>query len=97
MESKVSDQRPTNPAPTQPVPVVLYTRAGCHLCDEAKAALTRYQSKFLLQVTEVDIDRDPALQAQYNDCVPVVLIQGRERFRGRVNETLLVRLLKGMR
>jgi glutaredoxin len=69
--------------------VTLYTRAGCHLCDDAKAILERYG----LTVEPIDIDADPQLQAKYNECVPVVVIDGRERFRGRVNEVLLRRLL----
>ena len=74
--------------------VVLYTRAGCHLCDEAKALLERHRARFGLTITEVDIDRDPALKAQYDQCVPVIEIDGKVRFRGRVNEPLLLRLLK---
>ena len=45
-----------------------------------------------LTVEEVDIDADPALRKRYTDCVPVVLIDGKERFRGRVDERLLRRL-----
>ena len=69
--------------------VVLYTRAGCHLCDDALAALRRHGLSPLL----VDIDSDPAFRERYNECVPVVEIDGKERFRGRVNEMLLARLL----
>jgi glutaredoxin len=81
----------------EPIRVVIYTRAGCHLCDAAKAVLTKHQARFHLQISEVDIDRDPALQARYGDCVPVVVIQGRERFRGVVNDVLLVRVLQAQR
>jgi hypothetical protein len=49
-----------------------------------------------LTVATVDIDRDPALVERYGHCVPVVEIEGRVRFRGRVNEMLLRRLLRGM-
>jgi glutaredoxin len=69
--------------------VVLYTRHGCHLCDEALALLQRHG----LNPRLVDIDAQPALRAKYNECVPVVEIDGKERFRGRVNEVLLARLL----
>lgn len=69
--------------------VVLYTRAGCHLCDEALAVLHR----FGLSPRLIDIDADPQLRERYNECVPVVEIDGQERFRGRVNEVLLARLL----
>jgi len=69
--------------------VILYTRNGCHLCEDAAELLTRYG----LQPQEVDIDADPALRERFTTCVPVVVIDGKVRFRGRVNEVLLKRLL----
>lgn len=69
--------------------VVLYTRQGCHLCEQAVEVLERHG----LEVSLVDIDQDAALRARYDCCVPVVEIDGRVRFRGRVNEVLLRRLL----
>ena len=77
-----------------PVCVVLYSRTGCHLCEEAKALLERHRSRFGLQITEVDIDHHPAIKAMYDCCVPVVEIDGKLRFRGQVHEILLLRLLK---
>src|SRR5262245_62011644 len=77
-----------------PVQVVLYSRAGCHLCVDAKALLAKHQARFRLHITEVDIDRDPALQTAYGEWVPVIVVQGRERFRGIVNEVLLMRTLQ---
>ena len=71
--------------------IILYTRAGCHLCDDAAAVLARYG----LAPQRVDIDADPALRERYNYCVPVVVIDGKERFRGRVNEVLLKRIFTG--
>ncbi|MBI3462958.1 MAG: glutaredoxin family protein [Planctomycetes bacterium] len=72
--------------------VRLYTRQGCHLCDEAEALLVRHG----LLPQEIDIDADPQLLERYNTCVPVVEIDGKERFRGRVDEVLLRRLLRGL-
>lgn len=69
--------------------VILYTRAGCHLCEEALATLHKHGLRPIL----VDIDGDAALRERYNECVPVVEIDGRERFRGHINEVLLQRLL----
>ena len=93
---KRSSQTRIAPSPL-PVPVILYTREGCHLCEAAKALLEKHQRQFFLQINEVDIDGDPRLKARYDDCVPVVAIDGRERFRGHVNEVLLVRTLKRAR
>lgn len=69
--------------------VVLYTRQGCCLCDDAHALLLR----FGITPRMVDIDHDPALREKFTTCVPVVEIDGKVRFRGRVNEVLLRRLL----
>ncbi len=68
---------------------ILYTRQDCHLCDAAHEILVRHG----LTPQSVDIDADPELVAKFTDCVPVVVIDGHERFRGRVNEVLLRRLL----
>lgn len=73
--------------------VVVYTRKGCHLCDDAKALLERYASHGAFTVEEIDVDSDAALREAYGTCVPVVLVDGKVRFRGRVNEVLLQRLL----
>ena len=68
---------------------ILYTRQGCHLCEDACEVLQRYG----LRPQLVDIDDDPSLVEKYTNCVPVVVIDGRERFRGRVNEVLLRRIV----
>ena len=69
--------------------VVLYSRAGCHLCDKAELILIEHG----LKPSKVDIDDDPALRERFNTCVPVVEIDGKIRFRGRVNEVLLKRIV----
>lgn len=74
--------------------LLLYTRDGCHLCDQAGELLAHY-SRWLPVVTDVDIDTDPRLVEEYGNCVPVVALDGRIRFRGRVDETLLRRLIEG--
>jgi glutaredoxin len=73
--------------------VVLYHRAGCHLCDEALALLRREQQRRAFALDVVDVDTDPDLAAAHGEQVPVVVINGRVRFRGRVNPALLRRLL----
>jgi hypothetical protein len=73
--------------------VVLYTRAGCHLCDEARDTLAAQQGR-IASLTEVDIDGDPSLVERFSTCVPVVEIDGKVRFRGRVNRILLRRLFE---
>ena len=56
----------------------LLTREGCHLCAVAAETLQRLAGEAGLGVTEVDVDADPELQAEFGDRVPVVLLDGRE-------------------
>ena len=44
-------------------------------------------------IHEIDIDKQPKLLEKYDTCVPVVEIDGKVRFRGTINEVLLVRLI----
>ncbi len=69
--------------------IVLVSRADCHLCHQAAALLARLGLPF----DSLDVDADPDLCARYTDCVPVVVIDGKERFRGQIDELLLRRLL----
>ncbi len=72
------------------VNVILYTRTGCHLCEEALATLQQHG----LEPTLQDIDADATLCERFHTCVPVVEIDGRVRFRGKVDPVLLRRLLQ---
>jgi glutaredoxin len=86
-------QRLRGETPAPGPSVRLMTRQGCCLCDEARRILQAHG----LAVEEVDIDIDPQLRERYTNCVPVVIIDGKERFRGRVDPLLLRRLLEGGR
>lgn len=80
--------------PEQVRSVIVYSRAGCHLCETAIALLAKYRERFRLCISEIDVDAEATLRAKYDHCVPVVEIDGKVRFRGLVNEVLLVRLLR---
>jgi glutaredoxin len=58
--------------------LTLYGRAWCHLCDDMRAALEPMLAEFGAQVDVIDIDSDPALEARYNDWVPVLVHQNVE-------------------
>jgi glutaredoxin len=73
--------------------VVMYTRAGCHLCDEAWGILETERARTGFTLTRIDVDTDPSLAERFGLEVPVVVIDGRVHFRGRVNPVLLRRLL----
>jgi glutaredoxin len=66
--------------------VTLVTRSGCHLCEEAEALLRRLSREVGFGYAEIDVDADPARQAEYSDRVPVILIDGREHGYWRVEE-----------
>lgn len=57
--------------------VTVFTRRGCHLCDEA-IAVVRQVAAQRADVEVVDIDRDPALVERYTVRVPVVAVDGVE-------------------
>jgi hypothetical protein len=78
----------------KPLDVVLYTRQGCHLCETGYQQLEKAQQRWQFHLSIVDVDTDPALVEQHGDWVPVVVIDGRIRFRGRINEVLLDRMLQ---
>lgn len=69
----------------------LITRVDCHLCDVAKEAMARVAARSGLEWEELDVDADPALQEEYWDRVPVVLLDGKEHGYWRVEETRLLR------
>jgi glutaredoxin len=73
--------------------IVVFTRQGCHLCDDAWRLLEELRRERGYALSAVDVDTDPQLVAEYGEQVPVVTVNGRVRFRGRVNRVLLERLL----
>ena len=76
--------------------VTLYTRAGCHLCDDAKNVLAAAQSRAAFDYEERDIDADPELRRLYNEEVPVIAIDGRKAFKYRLDmNEFLKRLAAG--
>ena len=66
------------------VQVVLYTRPGCHLCDEMKREIIRSGCAELYTLEEIDIESDPEIFARYQFEIPVLFINGVEAFRHRV-------------
>jgi glutaredoxin len=71
--------------------LTIYTRAGCHLCEEAARTLTRMGEPF----EEIDISGDRELEAEYGDRVPVIMLDGREHGYWRVEEDRLRTALAG--
>ena len=67
------------------IEVTLYTRAGCHLCEEAKAQIAPLLREFSVQLREVDIDADPALHEQFTNDVPVIFLGAQKVAKHRVD------------
>lgn len=61
--------------------MTIYSRPGCHLCDEAKAVIEEVHGLAEFDLREVNIDTDPELQGLYAEEVPVVTINGRKAFK----------------
>jgi glutaredoxin len=65
--------------------VVLYTKPGCHLCGKAREQIRKAGCEEFFDLEEVNIETDPDLLAQYCYDIPVILIDGVEAFRHRLN------------
>lgn len=56
------------------IELTLYSRPGCHLCEEMKAQLTRVAVRHRFTVREINIDTDPGLREKFNEEVPVLFL-----------------------
>ena len=60
--------------------VTIYTRRGCHLCERAEAIVEKARQRIPFELEIFDIDQSAALRERYHEEVPVIAIDGRERF-----------------
>ena len=58
----------------------MYSRPGCGLCDEAREVILAERRRTAFDYREVDISGDDALELEYGIRIPVVLVDGQERF-----------------
>lgn len=65
--------------------VVVYSRPGCHLCDEAKAAILSAGCSDQFVLEEINIESDEELLRKYKYDIPVIMIDGVESFIHRVD------------
>ena len=73
--------------------VRLYSKPGCHLCDDARAVVERVCADLGTSYDEVDITTSPELTNAYADQIPVTFVDGRQHDFWRVDETRLRRAL----
>jgi glutaredoxin len=77
--------------------VTLYTRPGCHLCEEAKRAMLAARCAGEYTLEEINIDLDPDLARRYGWDIPVVIIDGVETFKHRLTPSEFARELRRAR
>ena len=77
-----------------PLDLTLYTRAGCHLCEEMKAALAPIAREFGARISEVDVDQSDDLRALYGNDVPVLFLGSRKAAKHRLDERQIRRQLE---
>ena len=68
-----------------PRDVTLYSRPGCHLCEEAKAAIAPLLREFGAVLREVNIDEDSVLKERYGWDIPVIFIGAHKAAKHRVD------------
>lgn len=76
-----------------PVRVEIFSRPGCHLCDEAKRVLDEALEAHAFELSEVNVESDPGLESLHGARLPVVTINGQEAFLYRVDPVELERRL----
>lgn len=74
--------------------VTVYSKPGCHLCEEAVRALTQLQAETSFTLEEINIQDDPELFAEYGEQIPVVLLDGEVLFEYTVDEDRLRQKLR---
>jgi glutaredoxin len=72
-----------------PPTITLYSRPGCHLCDEARDTLERLRARAPFALREIDITSDDGLHARYLERIPVIALDGEELFDYAVDEAAL--------
>ena len=73
----------------------MYSRPGCGLCDEARAVILAERERIPFAYREVDVSGDDALELEFGIRIPVVFVDGVERFEIRVDAGELREALAG--
>jgi glutaredoxin len=74
--------------------LTLYSKPGCHLCEDARQLAGELQPEFGFAIEEIDITGDEELFARYRYEIPVMLLDGVEIARGRIGERDLLEKLR---
>jgi glutaredoxin len=77
--------------------VVVYSKPGCHLCEQALVALQALSGERAFELEEVDITSDEALHRRYFERIPVITVDGEEVCDYFLDETLVLERLESRR
>jgi glutaredoxin len=83
-----------SPAPRPLRRVTFYTKAGCHLCEQAEELLEDLD-EYDVQLTKIDITEDLAIFERYKYEIPVIVVEGGGTVGGRISAEALRRALAG--
>ena len=72
-----------------PIELVLYSRPGCHLCDEMKELIAQVLGDFEASLREVDVSTNPELETDYGEQIPVLWVDGKKAFKFRTTRDAL--------
>ena len=75
--------------------VTLYSKPGCHLCDDARAIVQAVCAELVVEWTEVDITQDDRLFTEYGEQIPVTFVDGKQHDFWRVDPARLRKALAG--
>lgn len=77
------------------IALTLYSKPGCHLCDDMKGVIARVTRELHLAVSleEIDITTDAALESRYGIEIPVLMLDGKKVAKYRIAEEELTRML----
>jgi len=87
------DQLLGPPGAAPVIALTIYSRPGCHLCEEMKTVVARVARRVELTLHEIDISTDPALEQRFGLEIPVLLVGEKKIAKYRVTETELTRIL----
>jgi thiol-disulfide isomerase/thioredoxin len=80
----------------EPIRIDIFSRPGCHLCDEAKAVVEQFCKVYEMELRTINVESSTELENRYGMDIPVVLVNGEEAFRHRVDRVEMERKLKSL-
>jgi hypothetical protein len=75
--------------------LTIYSKSGCHLCDDMKAVARHVARLVPLTIDDIDISGHPELEARYGLEIPVLLVDGVKAAKYRITESELLRVVEG--